>query len=1487
VLGAPAKSAAPRGWLRTEFWGLVLLACALAFNAWYVAPEVRINRVPLNDVVFHLTASERLGESIAHGEPFLNPWVSEWALGYPVWQSYQPLPHLVSAFLFGVFHWAAGSTAIFAVFLYLLIVLLPASVYAGARLLGLSPPAAGLAALLVYATSSNGNLGSYGSGYGAYLWRGSGLFTQLFAMHLLVIAIGMVSRALDLGGSARKGGASLVVALTSLSHIIFGYTAFVSAALLAVVGPRGRRSERLSRLVTVAVSAIVLFAWFLIPLFLSKGIVNHSRWEAPEKWNSYGAPFILHALFSGQMFDLDRFPWLSGLVVLGIAGAVIAWREPLARRLMGLTALWLVLFFGRATWGHLIVLAGVPGDLPLHRLQTVFELSTILMASYGICQMAAWIGKWKRDAAIALGVVVAFAVICIEVDRAGYLEKNKQWGEENLAAYEQNRSDLDQAMNDVRAILAQRPGRVSAGLAATWGNDFKIGSVPIFSFLSREHFDQASFLYHAMSKSSDIMVLRDENNRAHDVLFGIRAVVAPAERQMPSYLKKRSVHGQLAVYESSPEGYFGVVDIGAHYAGPASTEYEASAAWMKSTLQPWGIVVSLDSRVQTGPALKRWEPMPAPSAELAGRQGRVISESKINEVYQARIEVNRPAYALVKLTWSPDLQATVDGNAAQFISVTPGFGAVAIPAGQHDVVVRFKPSLLRPLLLVLGAGLWGFVWLFSGKLKIDELEKRVAGWAATAGKRLASARIGSAAILLLLATVALHPLFQGKLISGHDAVCYPPRIVEFAKVVLEGHLPLWAPDLSAGHGQPLFEFSPPLVYVAALPFRVLRFSLADSIQLGLAALFFLGTIAFYRVGRMLTTSRAAALGGAAAWLFAPYLALDLYVRSAFSESAAIAILPIALLALLRALERPGLARVSLGAIAISLLLLAHNAISLMAIPAFVLTGALLSAATWHENESLPWMRRIAPAAAGVVAIVLAVGISAYFWIPAVFEKGLVHIERMNQGQLNWSQNFAVLQEIIWSPWGFGTSGPGATKGMSLAVGPLHIALAAAGLVFALRSARKRSKAYAAAFALAAVVGAWLSTSGALFLWQHVKTLQYMQFPWRALVLPALFLPLLAIFAFERLGPKWTLVAVLALALFNLRHTEPHGYLTFDDDYFAPQSIAAKGINTTTSEEFEPQWVESRPPYDQAGLAGVDSIVGVNEDLRTSSRQVYRVKADRQSFIQSSTFFYPGWEVSVDGSKVPVSVVQTLGLMQFAIPAGQHQVVLELKNTPVRTAALRITQVSLLVILAFFLCFLIARGKRWMTGSVKQPWKAPVIVLAVVFAGLYVAVGPARTLRRAAGPAPAAVDLSKPDSTPAPAAAHDKLDLQPRLNCDSPAECFRAGNRFWRAGDKADAMRIWEAAAKRYPRDSSFPRNIAFGLYSQGDYSGSIRAYRRALAIAPNEISIQTDFAWALLAAKRLDEARSLCLEVLAREPGNTAAKSVLSRIKAVQTPVAK
>jgi uncharacterized membrane protein len=1268
----------PRSW-RREAPGLLILAVALAFNFCFLQSELRIGQHPPNDGVLHRAAAERLGQSLANGEPFLDPWVSEWSLGYPVWSSYQPLAHLLTAGWLALAKPWHDAPAAFAALVYLLIAFFPASVYLGARLLGLTPVAAGLSSVLVLAPSASGEYGRYGLSYGASTWRGSGLLTQVVALHLLLVALGITARAIDTG--RRRALAALALATVSLAHIVFGYVAFAAAAVLGLTACAGQRARELVRLATIVLPALLLLAWFVVPLFLMHHEVNHSRYESPFKWDSAGAPAVLDELISGRLFDAGRWPVLTSLIGVGALVALRARRERAALRLLVLTGVFLALYFGRATWGHLLLLVGVPSDLHMHRLQAPFELFAVMLAGFGIARLlerlATGLLRWQgsrcwRWAALAAGaVLLVVGLVALGRERAEFLAQNTALGEESLRSSASTASALEQALAAVRAITAKTPGRVSAGKAATWGNEFKVGEVPVYAELTAAHLDQVSFLYHSMSLTSDLMVLRDEADPAHDALFGVRAVVAPAGMAVPPHLQLRATAGPFAVYEASAEGYFGLVDVGGRYLGPRASWFEPSALWLTSQSLRQGVVFALGGQTPATPVFGRWQPLPQVPAVLLEPRGHVLSEEKRGEEYRAAVEAARSCYTLVKITFHPDLLATVDGQPVPTVRVTPGFVAVPVTAGRHEVVVRYQPGPLRPLLLATGIALFILLVVLRRRAPVARHEEALASRLGGGVEAFFSARRRSAVVLLLLALIAFRPLVRGMLVDGHDATEYPPRLSELERVLGDGHVPpVWAPDLGAGHGQPLFGFAPPLVYMVALPFRGLGLGLADSLQLGLLLLFLLGAAAVYRIGRSLGFDRSVSSAGSVAWLFAPYTALDLFVRAAYAEAAAIAVAPIALFLVWRAVVKPSWQRAALAAIGVAFVMLGHNGMALLFLPAL---AVLVVARAWPADDR--WTRLFS----GGGAIAAGLGLAAFFWLPALAESELVKVDLLRTDFLRWELHAISPLQLVWGRWGYGYSGPGTDDGMSYALGAAHLTLAILGVSLALRRGDRRSRLVFATCGFIALGGALLATTWAAWVWQRLPILQFLAFPWRALALPGLLLPLLALPAFAWLRGRWRLAAVGLLVILNLPHTEPKSYLAFDDEFYEPASIARRGLNTSTREEYEPTAVVERPPWSAVRLAGAGDVAQIVELSFSTLRQEYEVRASEAVRLEASTFYYPGWRATVDGVPVAIAPVPGRGTIGLDIPAGRHRVALIFGRTPIRAIALWLSMATAILL----------------------------------------------------------------------------------------------------------------------------------------------------------------------------------------------------------------
>ena len=1527
-----ARRQGPTGSRGQPIVGWALLAAALVFNATCLAPELRIGRLPINDGVFHLAAAERLGESLAHREPFLDPWVSEWALGYPVWRSYQPLPHLLAAGVMRAAERFTSHAGAFAALQYVLLVTFPASVFAAARGLGFCPLAAGLAALLVLAPSGGGALGGYGLGYGSTTWRGIGLYSQLVALHVLAWSLALVARAVDEGRGRALAGASL--ALTALSHMVFGYAAFVSAAVLACVGPKSPLPRRLMRLAAVALPALLLLAWFVVPLSLVLHDVGHCRWEAAYKWDSFGADYILSALLAGRLLDFGRPPILSGFVLVGGLAAALAFRSRLPRRLLALAGLWLALFFGRVTWGRLLLLAAVPADLHLHRLQAVFELSASLLAAWGVVEAVRRLARYGRAPAAVAVLVVAVGLALLGVDRARFLGKNAAWGDANLAAFAREHGDLEAALADVRTILAERPGRVYAGGPMGWGAGFRVGSAPVYAFLTRAHLDQVSFLYHAMSVTSDVMPLRDEQNPAHDAIFGVRAVVAPAQMAVPAHLTRRGVHGRFAVYEASPEGYFAIVRVVARYTGPPGATYEPSEAWLRSPLPEGRAVIALSADAPVAKSLARGEPLPSLAESGGHPDGRVVSEAKAGEVYGARVYLAEPAYALAKLTWHPDLAAWVDGVRTPLLRVTPGFAAVPVAAGQHDVVVRYAPPPLKPLLLV--AGLCAFfatAWATRAG-KVDALEEAGAARLSPAlarmsmasairalrrRRRRSPARVlrpsAVAPVLALVFAAGYVALGPGNFFSVDEVVVQETAQAVIRRGTLD--VPAMNTAIPGVNGGYYAHRGPALSYVALPLVRIgiwlddavgslaggaaagdakgtlehpLRWSGRLSVSAALAANGFVGgalVALLFLVGVRLTGNAKAALLMAVAAGVATQVAFE---STHFFQH------PLEALGLLLAfwflsdrdpetLSR----RLLFGGTSLAIAFLARPN-SAPAAAVLATYGAVVAWTTLRPSDRRP--ARLA-VIAGLLVLGPAIGVTAslYFnWLQ--FGSAFTFGYRMRAAAfaLDPGSMWRCLAAYVVSP--------------SLSVFLFSPPLLLAVLFWSESLRRWRLEVAALGGAAAAYV---------LLFSMYASWHAGLSYGPRFMLAPIVLIAVLTVPAFERWASGvWRRGTPLVTA------TVAAGLL-----------IQALGLAVYVVVN---QWYRERLGVGEAAdlfvLSASPPWLHLRELLAGRNLAPWALRTLRQ----------PGAALLVWIGLVSVVVAGARALVRwYRKPPDPGEAVAD-RYFPEAV----VTALVGLVIVGFSLTRRLDAGPREhitsTLASARAAEEAGHAVIASEDYALVLGIDPARAdayyhlgvlqqeARRAAEAealyaraltvdpgleaarrglesvrlASQAPTAARPPTTRAdeqgrrgPEAAPEHLarggELQRVLDQltqesrqapgDAAEHFYRVGKSLWDAGDKAAALQVWAAGAAALPREPSLHRNAGLSRYDLGDYAGAAQDLSRAVELAPDDSVAKTDLAWAYLKLGRLAEARSLSLEVLRVRPNDEAATAILARVE--------
>ena len=97
--GDNGQHAAPSRWFhrRESLISFVLLLFAVAFNLYFLYPEVAGDFLAANDTVFHLLAIEMAAEAITKGQDFTDPWQGSMGMGFPLFHYYQHLPHITIA----------------------------------------------------------------------------------------------------------------------------------------------------------------------------------------------------------------------------------------------------------------------------------------------------------------------------------------------------------------------------------------------------------------------------------------------------------------------------------------------------------------------------------------------------------------------------------------------------------------------------------------------------------------------------------------------------------------------------------------------------------------------------------------------------------------------------------------------------------------------------------------------------------------------------------------------------------------------------------------------------------------------------------------------------------------------------------------------------------------------------------------------------------------------------------------------------------------------------------------------------------------------------------------------------------------------------------------------------------------------------------------------------------------------------------------------
>lgn len=500
-------------------------------------------------------------------------------------------------------------------------------------------------------------------------------------------------------------------------------------------------------------------------------------------------------------------------------------------------------------------------------------------------------------------------------------------------------------------------------------------------------------------------------------------------------------------------------------------------------------------------------------------------------------------------------------------------------------------------------------------------------------------------LLLVAGIPAVKALFAPGGFTSHDLTHHVIRQISMDKLLSEGQFPpRWSGELNNGYGYPVFLFNYPLPALLGEVFHKAGLGYVDSVKAVLLTSMILSVLGMYLFLKSLLGLKLAAFLGAIFYLYDPIRFLNVYVSAAVGSALAAGIMPFVFWSLLRR-------SYFWGSLSLSALILAHNVTALIFAPLILFFG-------WKSKK----------------IILLGVGLSAWFWLPAVFEAQYTRFGEVF-GKF-YQDQFPSVWQLLRSPWGYGLSHPSRPEpgDMSYQLGLIHI-----GVILALAAVKlnRLTILVLATF----TISVFLMLKISLPLWENVPFLSLIQFPLRFQALAIFSASIAAGLLVKHLPNKKTIFLILlSLVIYaNRNHWNINQAFDPGENYY----LNLKTTSTSYGEHL-PKWgriIALRPA--QGKLEFVKGVGKVRVVRDKSALVEAEVEATGDAVLRLNQFYFPGWEIQVDGKKQEFNYLldgESYGLPLFDIEPGNHQIKAEFKNTPVRNLADGISIVSLGVLI---------------------------------------------------------------------------------------------------------------------------------------------------------------------------------------------------------------
>lgn len=561
-------------------------------------------------------------------------------------------------------------------------------------------------------------------------------------------------------------------------------------------------------------------------------------------------------------------------------------------------------------------------------------------------------------------------------------------------------------------------------------------------------------------------------------------------------------------------------------------------------------------------------------------------------------------------------------------------------------------------------------------------------------------------LVFILCFWAVKALFLPGFFPVHDSTQIA-RLYGLDNALGDGQIPpRWVSSWGFGFGAPLFNFYSPFFYYLAEIFHKIGFSFINSTKAVLLSGFLLSALSMYLWARN-HFGKIPSVFSSVIYTYAPYRALDVYVRGAFSEFFSFALIPAILLSYELLFKTGKLKYSILSGIFLGLLILTHNLTTLMFSVFFLIYLSYL----YFKNKNRTGML--------LLSILIAGGLSMYYWLPMIAEKSYTLVDKVNVGELfDYRLHFVYIRQFFDSPWGYGGSIYGLLDGISFEVGKANVLVAGLSLVIFIWGFYKKK--FSPDFKIPLIIfllfvlSLYFSSFHSKWIWERINFLSYLQFPWRFLLFSAVFSSFLGGFVISFIEKNFGKAKALILAIilgavsitFTYFYFQPEKQLFVTDDYYIneekikwdvsntsfeylPKNVPTKISEIKTTQVDIKKGAVAKGPYKILKGQGHVNVISNKSHLKR-----FKIEATSPLSFQVNTFSFPGWTVELNGKVIDYKT-NKLGLIVLDIPGGSHIAAVEFKNTFPRAAGNAVSLVTIFNLIGFGLF-------RIISGAFKVP-----------------------------------------------------------------------------------------------------------------------------------------------------------------------------------------